>query len=338
MAKAGPTTTAPLRLRARCTTEPLPDGKFACAMSGTAGVAFEPRRQEIESLLDSIRLVGAGEASLTPAEPPTSPDNSIITNAPDEFTIAIAPNEAWARIEIDELSGLWTGVWTRRPGTNIYDAIWRSAKYPEVRDVVRLEQISGASVVFTRDGNGGRYTGTISPDGAAISGTASWYSKGMTWSGRVALAGDAPSGGRPPPPIRRVKQLIDSFNGQACELTNAARFTLQSATQITNIEVWYNWRVGETVTPFELVGETQVIARGQLARGACDAAQGQWCTASASVAIEAPAGSYAVRTMRGGRLCQNADSGHNESFDCGACNKRRDFDHCRRSISPTVRW
>ena len=90
-----------------------------------------------------------------------------------------------SRLDVNELNGLWIGVWTRRPGTSIFDAVWHSSQYPEVRDVIRLEFIVGDRIVFTRDGNGGRYYGTFSADRSTISGVASWYSSGMTWSARV---------------------------------------------------------------------------------------------------------------------------------------------------------
>jgi hypothetical protein len=99
-----------------------------------------------------------------------------------------------SRLDVNELDGLWTGVWTRRPGTDVFDAVWRSARYPEVHDVVRIETISGDQVVFAREGNRGRYFGTLSSDGSMISGTASWYSPGMTWSARIGRAGKAATG------------------------------------------------------------------------------------------------------------------------------------------------
>jgi hypothetical protein len=98
---------------------------------------------------------------------------------------APAADPLGSRLEVSELDGLWVGLWTRRPGTDIFDAVWRSAQYPEVRDIVRLEKLAGDEVVFTRDGNGGRYFGKFSPDGRAIHGTASWYAAGMSWSARI---------------------------------------------------------------------------------------------------------------------------------------------------------
>ena len=86
-----------------------------------------------------------------------------------------------SRLDVQEI-GQWKGTWTRRPGTNIFDAVWHNnAGGGEVRDVIRLESINGNKVVFTRDGNGGRYYGTL--NGRTISGTASWYSPGWSWSG-----------------------------------------------------------------------------------------------------------------------------------------------------------
>ena len=90
-----------------------------------------------------------------------------------------------SRLDVNELNGLWIGVWTRRPGTSVWDAVWHSSQYPEVRDVIRLESIRGSKIVFKRDGNRGRYFGTFSADRKTISGVASWYSSGMTWSARV---------------------------------------------------------------------------------------------------------------------------------------------------------
>jgi len=89
-------------------------------------------------------------------------------------------------IHVDELNGLWTAVWTRRPGSDVFDAVWHSARYPTARDIVRLESITGDKIVFTRDGfAAGRYTGTLSADGTYMSGSASWYAPEWKWSARI---------------------------------------------------------------------------------------------------------------------------------------------------------
>ena len=86
-------------------------------------------------------------------------------------------------LQVSELDGRWTGTWVRRPGTNIFDAQWHGAS--DVTDVVRLQSLRGGQVVFSRDGNGGTYTGTFDVDGQDIRGTASWYQPGWTWTARI---------------------------------------------------------------------------------------------------------------------------------------------------------
>ena len=95
-------------------------------------------------------------------------------------------------LQVSELGGRWRGVWTRRPGTYTYDAVWHGES--DVTDILHLRSFNGNQVVFTRDGNGGTYTGTISRDGHSISGTASWYQPGWTWTAQIG--GDSGNGGR----------------------------------------------------------------------------------------------------------------------------------------------
>jgi hypothetical protein len=297
---AGATST-PLHFLVRCTSEPLNDGKRACAMAGTAGTKLEPHRLELAHLLDGI---GIARAAATPSPPP--PPRPV---TPDGGTARVPVDAGQvARIEVSEQNGLWVGVWTLRPNSNIYDAVWRSPRYPEVHDVIRIAGVSGNTIVFTRDGNGGRYTGTVNPDGT-ITGTASWYSAGMTWSGRVVRT-DGGSTGVAPAPIRRVAKLVDNWNADSCELTDTARFSLSAATQITKVDLWYNWRAAEASVSFELLAGGRRIAGGKLGRGTCDPAQAIWCSASATLEVEVPAGTYALRVARS-HLCQNAGNGHN---------------------------
>jgi hypothetical protein len=116
--------------------------------------------------------------------------------------------------------------------------------------------------------------------------------------------------GPTPASIQRVTKVFDNWNTASCALTSTAQFKLDAPTQITNVELWYNWQRGEAVVPFEINVGGQSIARGQLARGACDPNQAAWCTATASFSAIAAAGSYAVRVPTG-RLCQNSGSQNN---------------------------
>ena len=75
--------------------------------------------------------------------------------------------------------GNYDGVWTRRPGTNTFDASWSGGS---ITDVIDITSVEGNKITLHRHGNNGDYTGTISPDGTTISGTASWYVPGEKWS------------------------------------------------------------------------------------------------------------------------------------------------------------
>jgi len=88
-------------------------------------------------------------------------------------------------LTVKEVAGgdIYDGTWTRRSGTDLFDAVWNDS----VRDVVEIESVSGNQIVFYRHGNNGRYSGTLSADGTQItSGTASWYAAGWSWSAIVS--------------------------------------------------------------------------------------------------------------------------------------------------------
>lgn len=88
-------------------------------------------------------------------------------------------------LAVMEIAGdsIYEGTWTRRPGTDVFDAVWGG----NVRDVIEIESLSGNKVVLYRHGNKGRYTCEVSADGLrVISGTASWYAAGWTWSATIS--------------------------------------------------------------------------------------------------------------------------------------------------------
>jgi hypothetical protein len=88
-------------------------------------------------------------------------------------------------ITVREVAGanVYNGTWTRRDGTDIFDAVWNGS----LRDVIRIEAVNGNRIVFYRQGNQGRYYGTLSADGNRVSaGTTSWYAVGWSWSGKVS--------------------------------------------------------------------------------------------------------------------------------------------------------
>jgi hypothetical protein len=86
---------------------------------------------------------------------------------------------------VREVAGanVYNGTWTRRAGTDIFDAVWNG----HLRDVIQIEALNGRQIVFYRQGNKGRYSGTLSADGSRVSaGTASWYAGGWSWSATVS--------------------------------------------------------------------------------------------------------------------------------------------------------
>lgn len=74
----------------------------------------------------------------------------------------------------------WTGVWSRRGNSNVFDAIWRHSSGQTASGVLTIS-LSGNSVTITR--GSGQYTGTIS--GSSASGTASWYNGGQRWTATI---------------------------------------------------------------------------------------------------------------------------------------------------------
>lgn len=102
--------------------------------------------------------------------------------------VAVAP-ALGSRWEIhEEIPGrYWNGVWTRRAGTDLFDAVWRDSQTgASFSDVVELREVSRGMVRLYRRGTQGYYTGTLSPDRTFIRGSASWYPPGAFWTARIS--------------------------------------------------------------------------------------------------------------------------------------------------------
>jgi hypothetical protein len=95
-----------------------------------------------------------------------------VTITPTSF--AVIHTSIWTVQEIGPM-GNYNGTWTRRPGTNIFDASWNGGS---ITDVIDITSIEGNNITLYRHGANGYYTGTISPDGTSISGTGSWFRAG----------------------------------------------------------------------------------------------------------------------------------------------------------------
>ncbi|MGA0599631.1 hypothetical protein ACO2Q3_02895 [Caulobacter sp. KR2-114] len=222
------------------------------------------------------------------------------------------------RLAIDELDGAWVGTWTRRPGTDTFDAVWRNRQGQEAHDVIRLVGVAGGQVTFRRDGvsgpAGGTYTGTLAADGRTIVGTASWYQPGWVWRAVIGDRADRDHGGpdrthreAQTPPVSEV-QLADTWNTGGCGFTDTATLDLGQSVRLSRISLWYNWQPGEREVRYTVSLHGRQVGGGVLTRGDCDPYQGAWCEARDTPDADLQAGQYRFQLERG-HLCQNGGSG-----------------------------
>ena len=107
----------------------------------------------------------------------------------------------------DEQESGWTGVWTRRPGGNTFDATWTAGNQPPVRAALEMTLV-GNRVTIVRIQAPGQasagqrcdYIGFMDPAGV-VSGTYSceWANGSFPWTARVRQV-TAPPPPPPPPP------------------------------------------------------------------------------------------------------------------------------------------
>lgn len=92
--------------------------------------------------------------------------------------VTINPGSIWKVKEYGPMGNL-DGEWMVREDGRTIDASWSGGS---ITDIIDIKSIEGDQITLHRHGNNGYYTGTISPDGLSMSGTASWYSSGETWT------------------------------------------------------------------------------------------------------------------------------------------------------------
>ncbi|WP_046176209.1 hypothetical protein [Domibacillus indicus] len=88
----------------------------------------------------------------------------------------------------NEQEGGWTGVWTRRGNSNIFDARWTQPGQQDVTAVLSIS-IDGNTVRVARrnssDGNNCDYRGTLSGDGRTVSGQFTCDRGGGSWRATI---------------------------------------------------------------------------------------------------------------------------------------------------------
>ena len=102
--------------------------------------------------------------------------------------VTIKPGSIWKVKEYGPM-GNWDGGWVVREDAQTIDASWSGGS---ITDIIDIKSIEGDQITLYRHGNNGYYTGTITPDGLSMSGTASWYSPGEKWAASTTSPGSPP--------------------------------------------------------------------------------------------------------------------------------------------------
>jgi hypothetical protein len=83
----------------------------------------------------------------------------------------------------------WTGTWTRRAGTNTFDAKWKHTNGTVVTDEITLigwNTVTNEVVLSRKSINGGSYKAIYSAASKTLTnGTATWYPAGQSWSAAI---------------------------------------------------------------------------------------------------------------------------------------------------------
>lgn len=136
---------------------------------------------------------------------------------------ALGMGQRWQVREVAANGLLFDGVWTRT-GPRSFDAEWRQVGSQNViRDTIELESLRGDAVVLYRRGVNGRYFGALSADGRFVSGHASWYGAGDSWSAAIeteqAIASAGPQAKPPVPKMVVVPRLDPNASWHVREMT-----------------------------------------------------------------------------------------------------------------------
>lgn len=131
---------------------------------------------------DNKTPIGARMATppANPADDPKGPVGSLSGRTSSDL---LTLGSVW---QVQECCG-WSGTWTRRAGTNTFDARWRHTNGSQAQDVITLQSWNKATneVVLKRQSLNGTYRATLNPSARTLAnGTASWYPAGEKWSAR----------------------------------------------------------------------------------------------------------------------------------------------------------
>jgi hypothetical protein len=138
-------------------------------------------------------------ASTSFSSPSKTPDRTIVPGTTTKGTTgtlsAADLGTVWTVRESDVFvmkefpgAGNFEGTWTRRPGTNTFDARMTGGVVSGATrdDVIDIVSVTGNTIVMYSHDINGQYTGTISPDGKSINGKGDWYEPTGKWTVTIA--------------------------------------------------------------------------------------------------------------------------------------------------------
>lgn len=129
------------------------------------------------SALTPAEILGTRTPSSNSADDDKGPVSGMFSSQTDMQSLG----SVW---KVTECCG-WTGTWTRRAGTNTFDAKWRHTNGTTAQDVIILQSWNkyDGKIILKRQAINGTYAGKIDTRNRKITGgTASWYKAGDTWS------------------------------------------------------------------------------------------------------------------------------------------------------------
>ncbi len=158
---------------------------------------LEPTNRAIMSSLNSIGSHCSRTVTVPPTTAPitTRPVAQTTTKRTTGTLSAADLGTVWTVREKDvfvmkELPGAgnFEGTWTRRPGTDTFDARMTGGVVSGAPrdDVIDIVSVTGNTIVMYSHDINGQYTGTISPDGKSINGKGDWYEPTGTWTVTIA--------------------------------------------------------------------------------------------------------------------------------------------------------
>ena len=175
----------------------------------------------------------------------------------DEGTLSV--QGAQERVSADLLGSVWqesengwSGVWTRRGASNVFDAAWTlNGQRAAATLTMAMTGPSTVSVHRQDIGNGNEfdYSGTVSADGS-VTGTfrPQGGSPTYTWAARIQGRQQAPTGAAPAGGPEAVLFKLESLGGVSNGPSARTTFTLNQPSVITKI--WtYHWNGSQGSSP-----------------------------------------------------------------------------------------